>query len=101
MGTIYGLIIGGVLDLVIGRQMGINIAILGAIGFLASVFDKNFSKDSRVTIMFMVLGSTIIYEVLVYLLNYFIYTTNIEILSFIKILAIEVLYNMNIKEIKF
>ena len=94
MGTIYGLIIGVFLDLIIGKQIGINTAILGIIGFLASVFDKNFSKDSRVTIMFMVLGSTIIYEVSIYLLNYFIYTTNIEILSFVRTLAIEVLYNM-------
>ena len=94
MGTIYGLIIGAILDLIIGTQMGVNTAMLGIIGFLSSIFDKNFSKDSRVTIMFMVLGSTLIYEIGIYILNYFIYTTNVEILSFIRILAIEVLYNM-------
>ena len=94
MGTIYGLIIGAILDLIIGTQMGVNTFMLGIIGFLSSVFDKNFSKDSRVTLMFMVLGSTIIYEIGVYMLNYFIYTTNVEIISFIRILAIEVLYNM-------
>ena len=94
IGTIYGLIIGAMLDLIIGTQVGINTVVLGMIGFLASVFDKNFSKDSRVTIMFMVLGSTLIYEISIYILNYFINTINIELLSFIKILAIEVLYNM-------
>lgn len=94
MGIIYGLIIGAILDLIIGTQMGVSTVMFGVIGLLASVFDKNFSKDSRVTIMFMVLGSTLIYEIGVYILNYFIYTTNIEILSFIRILAIEVLYNM-------
>ena len=94
MGTIYGLILGAIIDLVIGTQMGINTVAFGIIGFMASIFDKNFSKDSRATIMFMVLGSTLIYEIIVYILNYFIYTTNIEILSFIRILAIEVLYNM-------
>ena len=44
--------------------------------------------------MFMVLGSTIVFEVLSYVINYFIFTTNVEILNFIKILAIEVIYNL-------
>lgn len=94
IGTVYGVAIGLILDFVIGSKIGINAVSLGLIGFLAAVFDKNFSKDSRITIMFMVLGSTVIFEVLKYILNYIFLSTNIEILNFIKILLVEVIYNV-------
>ena len=94
MGVVYGVAIGAILDLVIGTQIGINAAGLGVIGFLAATFDKNFSKDSRATIMFMVLGATFIFEVIVYILNYMVFSTNIEVINFIRILAIEIIYNL-------
>ena len=93
-GVVYGVVIGGILDLVIGTQIGINAVGLGIIGFLAATFDKNFSKDSRATIMFMVLGATFIYEIIVYILNYIVFSTNIEIINFVRILAIEIIYNL-------
>ncbi len=94
MGTIYGLVIGLFLDLLIGAKVGINCIGLGLIGLLATIFDKNFSKDSRMTIMVMVMAATIIFEILVYILNYIITPINIELVNFIKILAIEVIYNV-------
>lgn len=94
MGTIYGILIGLYLDLVIGSKVGINAVVLGLIGLLAAVFDKNFSKDSRMTIMFMVLGATVIVESLVYFLNYVFLSINIEIINFIKILIVEIIYNL-------
>lgn len=93
-GVVYGVVIGGILDLVIGTQIGIYAVGLGIIGFLAATFDKNFSKDSRATIMFMVLGTTFIYEIIIYILNYIVFSTNIEIINFIRILAIEIIYNL-------
>ncbi len=94
MGTIYGLVVGLLLDFIIGTRIGINSIGLGLIGFLAAIFDKNFSKDSRMTIMVMVVVATGIFEVLSYLLNYIFLSTNLEIVNFIKILAIEVIYNL-------
>lgn len=38
--------------------------------------------------------TTMIYEVFIYVLQYIIFGTNLEILNFIKILLIEVVYNM-------
>ena len=93
-GIVYGVVLGGILDLTIGTQIGINAVGLGVIGFLAATFDKNFSKDSRATIMFMVLGATLIYEIIVYILNYVVFSTNLEIMNFIRILAIEIIYNL-------
>lgn len=93
-GVIYGVIIGAILDLTIGTQIGINAAGLGVIGFLSATFDKNFSKDSRATIMFMVLGTTLIFEIIVYILNFIVFSTNVEIINFVKILSIEIIYNL-------
>ena len=75
-------------------RIGINAVTLGLIGFLAGVFDKNFSKDSRMTIMVMVFGSTLIVEILNYLLRYILLSINVEIGNFVIILAIEIIYNL-------
>ena len=69
MGVAYGVGIGALIDILIGKTIGIYAVSLGIIGFLAAVFDKNFSKDSRMTIIFMVAGSTIIFEIINYLLT--------------------------------
>ena len=94
MGAIYGLIMGLLLDFIIGTKVGVNCIGLGLIGFLSAVFDKNFSKDSRMTIMVMGIVATAIFEVLVYVLNYFILATNLELFHFIRILIIEIIYNL-------
>lgn len=94
MGTIYGLIVGLILDFLIGTKIGIYSASLGLVGFLAAIFDKNFSKDSRMTIMVMGVGATIIFESLTYLLKYVFAANQVELLNFVKILAIEVTFNL-------
>lgn len=93
-GTVYGVVLGLILDLVIGTRMGIYAIGFGIIGFISGTFDKNFSKDSRMTIMLMVLGTTLIFEVLKYILSIFFILSGIEIVNFIKIVAIEVLFNI-------
>ena len=94
LGTIYGVAVGLTLDLLLGQQIGINAVTLGLVGFLAGVFDNNFSKDSRMTIMIMVFGSTFLIEVLNYLLNYIFLGINVEIVNFLIILSIEIIYNL-------
>ena len=93
-GIIYGIIYGIFIDIWIGKKMGITSIALAVIGLLGGIFDKNFSKDSRITVMFMGAICTIIYEVVVYIMQYIIIGINIEITEFIKILSIEVIYNL-------
>ena len=64
VGTIYGIVLGIILDFIIGTRVGINAVCLGVIGL------SN------------------------YFLNYLFVSSSIEIISFIKILIIEVLYNI-------
>jgi len=90
----YGLILGILVDIFISKKLGITSVMLAAIGIIADLFDKNFSKDNRITVMAMVGISTIIYEIGVYILNYLILNINIEIVAFTKILLIETIYNI-------
>lgn len=89
-----GIFLGMCLDFFISKKIGISAIMLGCIGILAGIFDKNFSKDSRMTIILMTIGATAIYELGTYILNYFIISSTIEIIPFIKILLIEILYNV-------
>jgi len=93
IGAILGLILGIYLDLLLGRTIGISGVMLAIIGIFGEYLDKNFSKESRLTIMLMVIGSTVIFELGTYIFNVFRLSINIELLSFIKILIIEVIYN--------
>lgn len=94
MGVTYGVILGILIDLFISKKIGITAIMLGAIGIIGVMFDKNFSKENRITLILMVTISTIIYEIGSYILGYFIYDTYIQIWNFIKILIVECIYNM-------
>ena len=94
LGLILGVIFGLFLDIVIGRQISISCIMYCIIGIIGEYFDNNFSKESRITIMLMITGSTIIYEVACYIFNIISLSINVEIISFIKILLLEVIYNL-------
>lgn len=94
MGIVYGAVWGIFLDLIYKTNVGINLIGLVLIGVIAILFNKNFSKDSRITVLLMGIVCTIIYEVLVCIMQYFILETNVEIIEFLKILVIEVIYNV-------
>lgn len=94
IGAIYGIIFGIFIDLWIGKNLGITSVALAGIGILGGIFDKNFSKDSRITVLLMGAICTIIYEVAIILIQNILIGLNLEVIEFIKILAIEVIYNV-------
>ena len=94
MGIIYGISFGIFIDIWIGKNMGFTSIALAIFGLLSGVLDKTLSKDSRITVLLMGIISTIVYEVILYFLQYMFLGINVEVLSFIKILLIEVVYNM-------
>ena len=93
VGFIMGVIFGTLLDFFFSKTIGISGIMLGIIGFLGGQFDKNFSKDSRMTMIFMVISSSLVYEIGYYLINMMIYKFDADILGFAKVLLIEVIYN--------
>ena len=70
--------------------------LLGAIGLLGEIFDKNFSKDSRLTIILMTAGATIVFEICMYIINIIKFKLEVEIFAFFIILLVEVVYNVMI-----
>ena len=93
IGLIFGIIFGFYIDIIIGRQIGISGIILGIIGLLGEYLDKNFSKESRITIIIMLMGCTVFYELGCYIFNIITLNLELELIDFTKILIIEILYN--------
>ncbi len=94
IGVPFGFIIGIYLDILTGSQIGVSAIMYATIGFLGGYFDKNFSKDSKITILLMVAGSTVLFETVVYIYNIARNLIPLQLLGFIKILLIEVIFNV-------
>ena len=94
MGVIYGIVYGIFLDIWVGKSIGLTSIALAMIGLISGMFDKTLSKDSRMTVLLMGIVCTVIYETVLYFMQYMAYAINLEILSFIKTLLVEVVYNM-------
>lgn len=94
LGIPMGIFLGIILDLFMNKKIGISAIMLGIVGGIAGILDKNFSKDSRITIILITIGVTAIYEIGLYTLNYAIVSINFEIIPFIKILLVEIFYNI-------
>ena len=94
LGISLGVVFGLILDFVYGRVIGTTAVMLCIIGYLGSYFDKNFSKENKLTIILMVAGATLIYEFGLYFLNSIILEFEREYLAFLKIVLVETLYNI-------
>ena len=94
LGISFGIGIGLILDLLYGKTIGVTALMLCVVGYLGAYFDKNFSKENKFTIIFMVLGVTIIFELGNYFINSIILNFEREFWYFFKILFIECLYNV-------
>lgn len=92
-GIAIGIVSGIFLDFFIGKSIGITAVMLGIVGFFGGYLDQNFSKDSRFTLIIMIIITTMLYEMGYYLLNHFINSFDIEILLLTKIIVIEVVFN--------
>lgn len=93
VGIPFSIFSGLFLDIIIGKNIGSSAIMFGIISVIGGSFDKNFSKESRITMMLMVMGSTCIYEIGIYILQIIEQSIYIEIIPFLITLLIEVLYN--------
>lgn len=93
-GITIGITTGICLDFFLAKSIGITALMLGIVGFLGGYLDTKFSKDSRVTMIIMIIISTIIYEVGSLMFNYVINSARINIVFFIRILFVECVFNV-------
>lgn len=93
IGFVFGIIFGILLDLFVGAKVGINAISLAVVGLVAEILDKNFAKDSRITVMFLTSILTLLAETITYILQILFCGVNVQVLGFIKIIIIEIIYN--------
>jgi rod shape-determining protein MreD len=91
--AVFGFLIGIYLDILTSKQVGISCIIFALIGYLGGFLDKTFSKESKITIILMVLGCTYVYETILYIYTTISNKAVFDILGFNKILFIEVVFN--------
>ena len=94
VGILFGAISGLMIDFVYSKTIGITAVMLCVIGYLGAYFDRNFSKENKITIIIMSALATILFELGYYLLSSVIIGFDLEMLYFAKILAVEVIYNI-------
>lgn len=94
VGCILGILFGLYIDIINGRIVGISAVMLGAIGFLVEYMDKNVSNDNKITMMLIVAANTVLYELSYYIGFIWKLSVTLEIIPFIKILCIEVFFNI-------
>ena len=66
----------------------------GTIGYLGGYLEKNFSKDSRITIILMVIIATFLFETGKYIISIIMYKLPVEILPFLRLIIVEIIYNV-------
>lgn len=93
VGIPFGICIGLFLDIMMGKTVGVYSIMFGIVGIIGGYFDKNFSKDSKITMMLMIMGSTCIFEIGNYILQMIELSIYVEIIPFLTTLWIEVVYN--------
>ena len=84
-GISTGVVAGLFLDIFISKKIGVTAITLGLVGFIGALLDKNFSKDSRITLL---------YETLNYAINAIIFSYSLELVDFFIKLVIETLFNI-------
>lgn len=94
LGITFGVAFGLLLDFFIGKKLGISSIMFAIVGLVGGYFDKNFSKESKITMMLMVVGATIIYELGSFLVNAVIYSYVLDGVNFLVTLVIEIIYNV-------
>lgn len=62
LGISFGVISGLIIDLIYSKNIGITAIMLCIIGYLGAYFDRNFSKENKITIIVMVGIATMIFE---------------------------------------
>ena len=92
-GIVWGILLGLFLDLFISSNIGINAITLGLVGYLAGVLEKNFSREHRFTLIIITIVVTFLADIINYCLITIIGQGEAQILAFLKILLIEILYN--------
>ncbi len=92
-GLTFGMMFGFLLDLFVGKRIGLNAIMLSIAGVVGGFLDKSFSKESRITFMTMTFAVTILCEIVYYMLQIILLNAEVMFGSFMQIIMIEAVFN--------
>ena len=92
-GLTFGILLGLILDLFSSQIIGINAISLGAAGLLAGILAKNFSIEHKFTFIIIASLLTFIGESVYYALEIILIEAEVQLIIFIRILLIEIIFN--------
>lgn len=93
-GLFWGIIFGLIMDLFCSSIIGLNAIVLGIVGLISGILEKNFSREHKFTILFIITILTFLGEIIKYSLILLISHEELQIIVFSKILLIEVIFNV-------
>ena len=94
IGIVYGLCIGIILDALLGKVIGLNAILLGIVGYIGEVYDRNFSKNKKISVILLNVFCTVLYDVILYCFYIIKFKINVEVWLFIEKLVVENIYNI-------
>lgn len=100
-GGITGATYGILLDLLYGKSFGVYFMIYMALGIASGVLSKGFSKENKLSVIYMSAIFTVIVEALTYFCFIIIYRYTFEFSAMINIILKETIYNIFIAAILF
>lgn len=92
-GLTFGILLGLILDLFSSQIIGISAISLGAAGLLAGILAKNFSIEHKFTFIIIASLLTFIGESVYYALEIILSEAEVQLIIFIRILLIEIIFN--------
>ena len=88
-----GIIIGLLIDFIIGNNIGQNAILYGLLGYIISSIRVSISKDSKISNILIIFISTLCLETVGYTAQILFAGATFEISAFVKIVLIEAAYN--------
>lgn len=93
VGAILGFVIGLYTDFLFSGNIGVSAILFGIVGVAGYCLERRFSRDSKITIIIMGSIVTALYEVISYILMVSFYSGEVDLLKFLYILTVEIVYN--------
>lgn len=101
IGITVGITYGFISDVIFGKTIGIYTFLFFLIGFFCGKISRGFSKENKSSIVMIVAISTLIFEILCYLLFSIVYKYDFELFSTVWIILLEAIYNVLVSTIVF
>lgn len=94
IGLLTGIGLGIVIDSVNSSEFKLTFLLLGIVGLVGEILDRNFSKNNLITILVMCIITTIFFEIIQMIIRAVLLQLSIDLFSFIGILLVEILFNI-------